>query len=365
MRLATLVLSVLASLSIHAQRHQTLTPDAIQAEAAGCVLNAITCGGSVTGEIAAGDCVFPDGHRYDTWWFNAFAGQFATVTLTATEASLVNPSVTLVPPTGDASVPPILSGTPNVPIVLKYRLATPGLWQIVVSTGNLTAGGKYQISLSCGPEDSGPQGCIDQHLACEQVLTDTLGATGCEFSDGIPYGYATVSLTKGDYVKFDASSSEFDPTLSIFLRGGTPLASSYGKRLEPHATVFFTAPSTDSYQAAVYAVPAASGAFTLAFSCINGCTAPVITTHPRSQTVPYGGTVTLSVAAAPSNGNVASYSWYRIDGLPSYVDSGPTLTVRNVTATQHYYALATNACGEQISATATITPRSRGRAIRH
>jgi hypothetical protein len=332
------------------------------------VVGVISCGGSDSGEIAAGDCVFSNGHRYDLWGFNGVAGQLVTVTLTATDASFVEPSVQLVPPVGDASQAPIIVGDPNVPIALKYKLATSGAWGIVVSTGALTAGGKYQISLSCGAGDSTPQGCVAQKLACNQVLGYVLGATSCTFSDGTPYSYSTVSLAKGDYIEFDAGSNSFDPAVAIYFHGGSPIVYNFGKRSGARAVVFFTAPTADTYQAVVYTgPPATAGSFTLAYSCINVCNAPTITTQPTNQTVPFGGSASLSVAAPPSNGNAASYSWYQSDGLPTYVDSGPTLTVRNVTTAQHFYAIVGNACGQTNSATATITPTPppKGRAVRH
>lgn len=354
-----------------AQRETPLSPDTIRAEAAGCVVSVISCGGSDSGEIAAGDCAFSNGHRYDLWGFNGVAGQLVTVTLTATDASFVEPSVQLVPPVGDASQAPIIVGDPNVPIALKYKLATSGAWGIVVSTGALTAGGKYQISVSCGAGDSTtPQGCVTQQLACGQVLGYVLGATSCTFSGGgLPYSYSTVSLVKGDYVEFDANSAAFDPTLSIYRNGGSPIANGFGKRSGAPATVFFTAPATDNYQAAVYTMPTAvAGSFTLAYSCINVCSAPTITSQPVSQTVSYGGTAVLSVGASSPNGNAPSFTWFQDDGsLPVSIASGASFTVPNVTSVRRYYAQAQNACGFVNSAAAVITPKPppRGRAVRH
>jgi hypothetical protein len=365
-RLALYLLVTFAALSTHAQRLRTLTLEQVRSESEGCVVSTITCGGNDTGQIAAGDCAFSNGHRYDLWRFTGVAGQMVTVRVTATDSSFVDPSVQLIPPSGDASTPPIIVGDPQIPITLKYKLATSGTWGIVVSTASLTAGGKYQIGLSCSSGDSLPQGCVVQQLECNQVLGYVLGATSCTFSNGLPYSYSTVHLTKGDYVEFDADSDSFDPTLSLYLHGGSPVATGFGKRFGASATVFYSAPSTDNYQIAVYTTPATAGTFTLYYHCINVCSAPVITSQPSSQTVPYNGSVTLTVGAAQSFTYPVTYSWYQIDPFPTFASSGPSLTIRNVTAPQHFYAIASNECDQRSSATATITPQPppRGRAVR-
>jgi hypothetical protein len=189
------------------------------------------------------------------------------------------------------------------------------------------------------------------------------GDTGWQFSD------FTVSLAQGDHVSFSVHSADYDPAIGIYFRNGTPsLVHNFGKRLTQDAVVDFTAPLTANYLVAAYGgTPQSRGGFSITSTCIALCTPPSITTQPASQSVALGGSAVLTIASAASTSPV-SYSWYDADaaGLPIPLGSGPSFTVKNVTTRRRFYAQASNGCGFQTSAIATIAPFSppRGRAIR-
>jgi hypothetical protein len=346
------------------QQHRFQT----EPQAAGCVVSTLTCGISDSGELAPGDCTFSDGTYYDVWRFSGAAGQLVTITVTPIEATYTKPQVELVPPIGDASLTPIVQD--GKALSIKYALASTGTWEVFVETNSLPSHGKYSISLQCGTQPSSvPQSCVAQPLACDQAYDWFVTASSCQFSGSGSYAPFNFKMTKGDYVGFTAHSDAYDPYVSIYSSaGGQPLMSGFGRRSTSDAAVYFTAPSTGTYGLAVYGPNGQpAGEFFLNSSCINVCSAPTITTQPVNQLVPFGGTASLSIAAPPSNGNFASYSWYQFDDFPLFVDSGPTLTVRNVTATQHFYAIVSNACGQTNSALAAITPMrpAKSRAVKH
>jgi peptidoglycan/xylan/chitin deacetylase (PgdA/CDA1 family) len=87
------------------------------------------------------------------------------------------------------------------------------------------------------------------------------------------------------------------------------------------------------------------------------CTQPSITSHPQSQTIPYGESVQLSVQA---NGTLPlSFQWYlgasSDTSNPISGATSSTYQTPNLTATTNYWVRVSNACGTEDSNTATIT----------
>lgn len=86
------------------------------------------------------------------------------------------------------------------------------------------------------------------------------------------------------------------------------------------------------------------------------CSAPSITTHPRSQTVTSGQSVTLTLAASGSS--PLTYDWYRGssgDTSTHVGSSSNAFTTPPLTTPVSYWVRVTNACGSADSATAAIT----------
>ena len=339
-------------------------------QAASCVTSALSCNSSDTGELTAGDCTLPDGLRYDLWTFAGAKGQRITATLTPLDSSYEKPRLALIPPGSNAAE--ILSVRGPAPLSFQFNLGSTGTWTLAVGTEKLFDAGRYRIALQCGPGDaSGYADCLTQRLSCGQTFTSSVTFASCLFAGDTGWQYSdfTISLAQGDHLSFSVHSNVYDPAIGVYLRNGTAsLVHNFGKRATQDAVVDFTAPLTTNYLVTAYgSTPQSRGDFSLTATCIAVCTPPSITTQPASQIVAPGGSAVLTIASAFST-SLVTYSWYDADaaGLPIPIGSGPSFTVKNVTTKRRFYAQASNGCGFQTSAIATIAPPStpRGRAIR-
>lgn len=119
------------------------------------------------------------------------------------------------------------------------------------------------------------------------------------------------------------------------------------------STVTFNAAAGTTYFFAVDGWKGESGSFvTLNLSFANA-TPPTITTHPSSQSVTPGGTVTFTVVAS---GSPTGYQWLA-NGAPVPDATGATLTLANVQASNaaSYSVRVTGAGGSVTSNSATLT----------
>ena len=338
--------------------------------AAGCTTSALSCDAIENGELAPDDCVFPDGTRYDVWSFAGAAGQRIIATLTPVDSSFAKPRLALIPPSLLPAETMAVLGT--APLSLQSNLPSTGTWKLAVETNNPSDAGRYKLALQCGPGAvvTASQNCLRQALDCGQTYLWSVTPTSCEFFNSPGYRYAlfTVSLAQGDRVAFSVHSDAFDPGVAVYFNGGKPQVSNRGKQTTQDAVVEYTAPASNNYEIAAYGSAQSLGEFSITSNCIVRCTPPSITTQPASQSVPLGGSATLTIATAP-NTAVVTYAWYDADngGLPSALGTGPTFKVTNVKTKHRYYAQAQNGCGVATSAIATITPQTSSRlhSIRH
>jgi uncharacterized protein YdbL (DUF1318 family) len=94
----------------------------------------------------------------------------------------------------------------------------------------------------------------------------------------------------------------------------------------------------------------------------TGCTSPLITSQPQSQSIVSGQTATLSVIA--SGTAPLSYRWYQGnagDGLTPVGANASTFTTPPLESTTSYWVWVFNECGSTFSATATISVERRVR----
>jgi hypothetical protein len=307
------------------------------------------------------------------WQFSGSSGQLVTINLQTLDASYTAPVLELVPPLGDPGEAPKASGTP--PLSISYVLSSTGTWTVAVETKDLAATGRYSISLQCASFDPGaPKNCVSQALSCGKSYSWRVSANSCVFGDSANvYAPFLITLSKNDSVHFSAHSDVWNPGIAIYKDGGTALAHNYGVRSTQDAGIDFVAPETYTYLVVVNGPPvhppevSPTGAFSMAVSCLSVCSPPVVTRQPTSQSVPLGGTATLSVEGSVSNGNAPTYSWFEDDGnLPFPIATGPTLTVRNVTRPRRFYARVENPCGSTITLVVSVAPPlSRRRAAPH
>ncbi|HEX7680788.1 MAG TPA: hypothetical protein VF713_21820 [Thermoanaerobaculia bacterium] len=361
---ATLAITVI-SVAISAAKAQTLP----RAAAAGCVTSTLSCNTSDTGELAAGDCAQPDGLRYDLWTFTGAAGQRITATLTPLDSSYEKPRLALISPASNTAETVVALG-PG-PLSFQSNLDSTGTWKLAVGTDKLFDAGRYQIALQCVAGTNGDlRDCLLQPLSCGQTSSWSVTDRSCQFAGGgWPYAGFTITLAQGDRVSFSVHSTDYDPGIGVYTsNGGNSLVHNVGKRATQDAVVDFTAPVTTNYMVIAYgSTPQSRGNFSITSTCITRCTPPSITTQPASQNVALGGSAVLTISSALSTSPV-SYSWYDADaaGLPIPLGSGPSFTVKNVTTKRRFYAQASNGCGFQASAIATVGPVSppRGRSVR-
>ena len=91
----------------------------------------------------------------------------------------------------------------------------------------------------------------------------------------------------------------------------------------------------------------------------SGCTGPLVTVHPRSQSVQSGQSASLSVTATGSA--PISYQWYRGPSGDTSAPVGgnsPAFTTPPLVATTAYWVRVSNGCGRADSDAATITVQS-------
>jgi len=114
--------------------------------------------------------------------------------------------------------------------------------------------------------------------------------------------------------------------------------------------------TTDS----TFCAPGPQGNFTYVavYASVPQCTQPQIGTHPQSQTVLVGGSVTFSVTATGTA--PLSYQW-RKNGIPISGATGSSYTISSVTTADagSYDVVVSNACGSATSNAATLTVNKR------
>ena len=207
--------------------------------------------------------------------------------------------------------------------------------------------------------------------ATSGVVTYTSGQTLLQvFAQGTPVPSVTlvsqpadVSVTAGQSATFTVEAASAQPLTYQWTKNGVNILGA--------TNASYTIASAQVSDSAAYAVTITDGSSIVSTTSANllvtsgTTTAPAITTHPSSQTVNEGATVTLTGAASGSPS--PTYQW-RKDGNPltnGGVVSGATtttLTLTGVTTSDagSYTLMATNTAGSAISNAATITVNSTG-----
>ncbi len=159
------------------------------------------------------------------------------------------------------------------------------------------------------------------------------------------------TVTVGETVTFTVVATGTAPLSYQWRKDGQPLAGQTGAT-HPLANV-------QTAQAGSYTVVVSNSAGQItsnpAVLTVNpAAQAPTITTHPQSQRVTAGGTVTFTVLATGTP--PLSYQW-RKDGQPLAGQTGDTLTLANVQAAQagSYTVVVSNSAGQATSNPAVLT----------
>jgi VCBS repeat-containing protein len=223
---------------------------------------------------------------------------------------------------------------------VQYASATGTSWTPTNLSGSIAPGSYYLIQEAAGT--GGTTNLPTPDASGSIAMSGTAGkvalvnSTTLLSGSGCPIGPTVV-----DFVGFGTTANCFE--------GSSPAPAPSNTNADIRANSGAT--DTDSNSAdftAALANPRNSSS--------GGPAAPSITTQPQSQTIPYGGTATLTVAA--SGTAPLSYQWYEgasgTTSTPVGTNSS-NFTTPALTATTQYWVRVSNSSGTADSTTATIT----------
>ncbi|HUK14680.1 MAG TPA: PKD domain-containing protein [Thermoanaerobaculaceae bacterium] len=190
----------------------------------------------------------------------------------------------------------------------------------------VTSSGGYAVRVADA------EGCTGVSQPFQVTILDGPAAPSVATGDA---GCGWVTLSTGSYAAYQWNL------------GGAPIAGATSQTYRASASGAYSVTVRDG----------AGCAATSASSAVAVPTAPVITAQPQSQSVPAGGSATLSVAA--SGGGSLGYQWYRGLGgdtsAPVAGAAGASLTVQNLTTTASYWVRVTSGSCTTDSVAATIS----------
>jgi hypothetical protein len=335
--------------------------------AEGCTGTNMSCNTQLTGRLTSTDCT-QSGAPYDGYFFDGTAGDLVEVTIRT--SNFQQPLVTLVPPKGDASKVPVISGGSGG-ATLSYVLGSTGRWQIAVGSSDPFASGEYLVSLKCGPDPNPglPAGCLGQTVLCGQKVQSSLSGQSCRFSNSPNRGYEEYDIFghAGDVVTVTMDSFfQFTPLFGIYDADTFELLASSLNAGNGKQILSFSFPSTKEYAIiATSSQDSATGPYELTVQCsASGCLSPLLTSTPSSMHVPFGQRATLTAAASGTN---VQLKWFDSADVPAtQVGTGPSFTTPAVTSTQFYTVTAVNECGAESSSIVKVEPAAgRRRSVTH
>jgi hypothetical protein len=336
----------------------------------GCFATTAFCNTLSSGRLAPGDCTSDsDGTYLDVFRFSGAVGQYVTFTVRPQSPSFTAPLAVLVPPVGDASKTPLISGGIGAATVSAVLTST-GAWSGGVGTSNLFSSGDYAARPVCiaDPSPSLPPGCVTQTLLCNQRASWYLTNQSCRFSgadSNFVYAQFEIYGVPGDVMTIDLIS-EFQGGFGVIKDNGTSYLLTSKFISTSHQQGFFSAPAVGFYEIVVTtAQPQQTGFFSLSVNCSSsGCIEPLVIQQPQDVKAVLGQRATLQASA---NGTSPRFEWFDESiGLPVSVATGATFQTPLLTRPSTYYYVASNACGEDTSAAVRVTPvPSRTHAVKH
>lgn len=272
-------------------------------------------------------------------------GQLTSSTATVTVGTCAAPSVSSQPQsvTITAGGNATLSVTANGQAPLSYQ------W----FAGGVAINGANGSSIAVAPSST-TQYHVRVTNSCGGVNSATATVTVVPCQPSITSQPQSVSIAAGDSATLSVSATGSAPLHYQWFNGdGTPVSNGTSSSVT-------VAPSSDSDYYVVVSNDCGSRTSTIARVSIVACPAPTITSQPRDITVPYHGTVTLSVTAAGQA--PLSYRWYNgqtDDTSAPLYENGVPATRSSVTfeasTTSFYWVRVTNACGVASSVAAKVT----------
>ncbi len=257
-----------------------------------CALSGgISVGATVTGNLTTSPCALGDGTAAQSWSFPQPSGQTNVSFVMHPTGSPTFDTVLLLHRDSYAAFERLIgfndddqSGTPTTDSRLDAIL---GAGTYVLSGNNFDAGVTGPFSITANVWDGEFKNCRDVFVTTGVTTNQTM-ATGCSYSTGQLVDPVGIYLAQGQQVRFDMSSSAFDPKLDLYqISSNVPIASDDNSGGGTSARITFTAATAGTY-VLLATSPAVQqvGAYTLGVTGLaNGPVGPAPTSGAGSSPV--------------------------------------------------------------------------------
>jgi hypothetical protein len=199
--------------------------------------------------------------------------------------------------------------------------------------------------------------CFRYTTYCGSTVDAEITIFGCRYESATDFKYWTryrVRLDVQTDVTATVTSTEFRPEIGLaVVDAELYTAYNHNTSLSSTATVSARLPGRAEFDVDIYAKSADTGRFRLTLTCA-ACAEPIITQHPLSTSVPYGGRATLSATAVGKE--PLRYAWFDPSNPSFAIAAGQQFVTPPVTQPQAYFAEAINECGKARTLTAIIEP---------
>lgn len=259
-------------------------------------------------------------------------------------------------PTDDPSAPPTITSHP------ASRAANPG----ASTTFSVHASGASPFTYQWKKDGTNISGATASSYTIASVATSHAGDYSVVVSNAngsATSNAATLTINTAVTITQQPVDTAVNPgssfSLSVTATGSAPITYQWkkdGSAISGATSATYTVASAASSHAGNYTVVVTNpvGSVTSSAAAVMVRTAPVILTHPLTQSFNAGATITLSVSASGSS--PFSYQWYKgTSAIPGATASTYTLTSAQASDAGGYKVVVTNALGTATSNTATLT----------
>ena len=211
----------------------------------------------VAGALGVSGCALPDGTPYEAYALTTAGSGVLTVTVSSSDFTAA-----VILRGGDGSA--LVSGGTSV----SAPVSGDSQYEVVVATADQT--GAYQISTSFQPAAS--ETCLAKNtLSNSGSVSDSITASSCYMTidssgDQQYYDYYNFTVSAAGVVDLSASSSDFDPTLTLLDAGGNVLWTDSGGGGTPGQSELRLQLAPGSYTIQLASDVLSGGAYTLQYT---------------------------------------------------------------------------------------------------
>jgi hypothetical protein len=258
------------------------------------IAGAVASGGTVNGNLTTATCPGGDGTAAQSWTLDQATGQaMLSIEMHATGVPTFDAVLLLHRNTFAGRDNFIAFNDDNEVVTTQTTdsrldiILGPGNY--VLSANNYEPGVTGAFSIGVQPWDGVTVGCEDVFVTTG--ITATLNLTDrCHYTSGPNVRPFVIYLTQGQQVRFDLSSTAFDPKLDLYQLGGAaPVAQDDHSGGGTSARITYTAPETGFYNILSTAATVQTGAFTLVVTSIAGGPVAPLARAPSANIVPRVG----------------------------------------------------------------------------